>query len=80
MKLHVSSFVFGCAVAATGAMLSPKLRPIVLDLATAGYRSLDRLAARLSIAREDAEDLLAEARARARSPGPPATIPFVQPS
>jgi hypothetical protein len=78
MKLHPGSFVLGFAVAGVGALLGPRLRPILVDLATASYRSLDRLAGRLSIAREDLEDLLAEARARARSAEP--VGPFVQPS
>ena len=68
MKLHLGSFAFGCGLVACAAALAPRLRPILVDLATAGYRSAERLAARASIAREDVEDILAEAKARARAP------------
>jgi hypothetical protein len=69
MKLHLGSFLLGSVVAAGGIALGPRLRPIFVDLATAAYRSMDRLGSRLSIAREDLEDSLAEARARARGDG-----------
>ncbi len=68
MKFDVSSFIIGCAVGAGTALLSPRLKPLLLELATAGYRSADALAARLGVTREDIEDILAEARARARGP------------
>jgi hypothetical protein len=78
MKIHPGSVLFGSALTAGVMILGPQLRPILVDIATAGIRSLDRLASRLSITREDLEDLLAEARARARSSEP--VSPLVRPS
>jgi hypothetical protein len=77
MRLHLGSFLMGCAVAAGGMALGPRLRPILVDLAAVAYRSIDRLGARLSVAREDLEDTLAEARARARGDG---SVGVVEPS
>jgi hypothetical protein len=76
MKLDLSSFALGCAVGAGAAVISPRLKPLVLELATLGYRSAEALASRVGVAREDIEDLLAEARARARGPqSPPSPAP-----
>ena len=71
MKIDLSSFALGCAVGAGAAVLSPRLKPLILELATIGYRSAEALASRVGVAREDLEDILAEARARARGPQPP---------
>ena len=75
MKFDVGSFVVGCAVGAGTALASPRLKPLVLELATAGYRAADVLVSRLGVTREDIEDILAEARARARGPQVVATPP-----
>lgn len=72
MKFHVSSFAIGAAVSA--ALLSQRMRPLLLDLATTVYRVTDTLIARATIKREDLEDLLAEARARARTHRPAADV------
>jgi hypothetical protein len=48
------------------AALSTRLRPLALELATTLYRAADGLAAQLVMKREDLQDLLAEARTRAR--------------
>ena len=66
MKLHVPSFMAGVAVGASGAVVAPRLRPVALEIATTFYRIGDAALVRLSRAREDVSDLLAEARARAR--------------
>jgi hypothetical protein len=65
MKFHFPSFVIGYAAGAATAALAPKLKPIVLELAAAGYRIADAIAVAAARKREDLADLLAEARARA---------------
>jgi hypothetical protein len=74
MKFHFPSFVIGYAAGAATAALAPKLKPIVLELAAAGYRIADAIAVAAARKREDLSDLLAEARARAGR-GRPATRP-----
>ncbi len=66
MKFHWPSFLLGYGAGAATAALSTRLRPLALELATTAYRIADLVAARLVMKREDLEDLLAEARARAR--------------
>jgi hypothetical protein len=60
------SFLIGLAAGAGGAAVADRLRPVVLELATASYRVWDAAVLRLARGREDFSDLLAEARARAR--------------
>ena len=67
MRFHLPSFILGVATGASGAALAPRVRPLVLELATASYRIYDTAMLRLARGREDVSDLLAEARARARS-------------
>jgi len=67
MKFSWPSFLLGYAAGAATAAISSRLRPFALAVATAAYRLLDAAAARIVMVREDAEDLLAEARARARA-------------
>jgi hypothetical protein len=66
MKFHLPSYFLGVATGASGAALAPRLRPVVLELATGCYRIADALMVRLARSRENFSDLLAEARARAR--------------
>lgn len=66
MRFHFTSFAIGVAVGAAGALLGQQLRPVFVELATATYQLLDRAAARVAVVQEDFEDILAEARARAR--------------
>jgi hypothetical protein len=66
MRFHLPSFLLGVATGASGAALAPKLRPLVLEIATGCYRVVDAAMVRLARGREDVADLLAEARARAR--------------
>ncbi len=81
MKLDLPSFALGCAVGAGAAVLSPRLKPLLLELATVGYRSAEALAARVGVAREDLEDILVEARARARATqGAPTSPPSPHPA
>lgn len=64
MKFHLPSFLLGCGAGYTARSLSEHLRPVLLEMATAGYRLAGAVAARTVRAREDLEDILAEARAR----------------
>jgi hypothetical protein len=66
MKFHAPSFLIGYAAGASSAAAWERLRPLFVELAAATYRAVDAAAARLVMAREDVEDLLAEARALAR--------------
>lgn len=64
MKFHTGSFLLGAAAGA--ALLGRRMRPLLLELATTAYRITDTIAARVAMKREDMEDLMAEAKARAR--------------
>jgi hypothetical protein len=66
MRFHLPSFIIGYAAGAGTAALADRFRPLAVEIATSVYRAFDALAARLVIVREDVEDVLAEARARAR--------------
>lgn len=66
MKLDLPSFLAGYVAGAGTVLLGRQLRPLLVQLATAGYRLVDAVAARVATRREDLEDLFAEARARAR--------------
>jgi hypothetical protein len=66
MRFHVTSFALGYASGYASAALAPRLRPLAVEVATALYRLLDTVAVRAARGREDVQDLLAEARARAR--------------
>lgn len=66
MRFHLPSFLLGAAAGASGAALGPRLRPLVLELATGCYRIADAAMVRVARGRESFSDLLAEARARAR--------------
>lgn len=66
MRFHLPSFLIGYVSGGATVLLARQLRPLVVELATAGYRLVDAVAARFVARREDFDDLLAEARARAR--------------
>lgn len=66
MRFHLPSFLLGVAAGASGAAIAPRLRPLVLEIATDCYRVFDTAMLRIARTREDFSDLLAEARARAR--------------
>lgn len=66
MRFHLPSYLLGVATGASGAAIAPRLRPLVLELATGWYRIADAVLVRVARGREDFSDLLAEARARAR--------------
>ncbi len=66
MRFHLPSFVIGYAAGAGTILAAHRLRPLLVEVATAFYRLGDTLLARAAIKKEDLEDVLAEARARAR--------------
>ena len=67
MLFHLPSFLLGYGSGFATAVLAPKLKPVAMELATACYRVLDALVVGTARRREDLEDFLAEARARARN-------------
>lgn len=66
MKFHIPSFLLGLAAGAGAKTIAPRLRPLFLELATTGYRVAQAVGTQAARRREDLQDLLAEARARAR--------------
>ncbi len=66
MRFHLPSFLLGYGAGAGSVLLAKRLRPLLVELAAAVYGLVDSLGARVAMQREDLEDLLAEARARAR--------------
>ena len=73
MRFHIPSFLLGFVAGAGAKTLAPRVRPLVMELATAGYKLARMVATQAARRREDFEDLLAEARARARGQAAPAT-------
>ncbi|HLU68943.1 MAG TPA: hypothetical protein VKZ63_21825 [Kofleriaceae bacterium] len=71
MRFHLPSFLLGCAVGAGATKLAPHVRPLMVEIAAAGYRLVDGVRARVARRREDLSDVVAEARARARGWRPP---------
>jgi len=66
VNFHLPSFLLGYGAGASSVLLARQLRPVLLEVATFAYRFADAIAARAAIRQEDLEDILAEARARAR--------------
>jgi hypothetical protein len=66
MRFSFGSFALGYVAGYGSALLAPRLRRVGVALATAGFRAADEVAVRVARRREDLEDILAEARARAR--------------
>jgi hypothetical protein len=64
MTFHFPSFFLGVVVGASGARAWDRLRPIAVELASAGYELGESLWTRVSTFQEDAEDVFAEARGR----------------
>lgn len=66
MKFDLPSFLMGYGAGAGTVLVGKHLRPLIIEVATAAYRFVDMLAARTAMKQEDLEDLMAEAKARAR--------------
>ncbi len=66
MKFHLPSFFLGFAAGAAFVAARRRLRPLLVEAGAIGYRFVDAVVARVAMGREDLEDVLAEARARAR--------------
>lgn len=66
MRFHFTSFVLGIGVGAAAVLVGRHMRPVAVELARAGYQVTDVLSARVAMMQEDFDDMLAEARARAR--------------
>lgn len=66
MKFDLSSFLLGYGAGVGTVLMGKRLRPLLVEVATAAYRFADAVAARTAMKQEDLEDLLAEAKARAR--------------
>jgi hypothetical protein len=66
MRFHVPSFVLGFMTGVTAKAVAPRVRPVALEIATAAFRFARAVTTHATRRREDLEDLLAEARARAR--------------
>jgi hypothetical protein len=65
MRFHLPSFLMGCGVGFATRSLSTHFSPVLLEIATAGHRLAEAVASRAARAREDVEDVFAEARAQA---------------
>ncbi|QAT84587.1 hypothetical protein EJ065_3018 [Corallococcus coralloides] len=66
MKFDLPSFLMGYGAGASTVLVARHLRPLLVEVATSAYRFVDMVAARAAMKQEDLEDLLAEAKARAR--------------
>lgn len=66
MKFDLPSFLLGYGAGAGTVLASRHLRPLVVEVAAAGYRFVDMVIARAAMKHEDLDDLMAEAKARAR--------------
>ncbi len=66
MRFHFTSFMLGVGVGAAGVVVGRHLRPVAVEMAKTAYQITDAISARMAIMQEDVDDMLAEARARAR--------------
>lgn len=69
MKFHWPSFLIGLAAGAAAVTAWTRFRPALVEIATAAYDAGDALWTRAASLGEEAEDVLAEARAAARTRG-----------
>ena len=66
MDFHVPSFALGYAAGFSTHLVARHLRPLIVEVASAVFRMVDLVVERTAMRGEDLEDLLAEAKARAR--------------
>lgn len=65
MQFHLPSFLLGYGSGIVTALFADRLRPVLVELGAMAYRALGGAGAVLETRREDVEDILAEAKARA---------------
>lgn len=70
MNFHWPSFLLGYGSGVVSTLLAQRMRPVLTELASAGFEFLEAAAAKMAMTREDLDDIIAEARARARGPEP----------
>ena len=66
MNFHWPSFLLGYGAGIASTLVAQRLRPVLTELASAGFEMFEAAAAKLAMSREDIDDILAEAKARAR--------------
>jgi hypothetical protein len=67
MKFHFPSFALGVGVGVAGVLIGSRLRPVIVEVAASAYGLVDAITGRFATLQEDVEDVLAEARERARA-------------
>jgi hypothetical protein len=72
MRFHFGSFLLGYGAGVTTVLVGRALRPVLVETAAAAFQVADAVTARIAMVQEDVEDILAEARARARRGEEPA--------
>ncbi len=72
MNFHWPSFLLGYGSGVVSTLLAQRMRPVLTELASAGFEFLEAAAAKMAMTREDLDDIIAEARARARPEEPEA--------
>lgn len=66
MNFHWPSFLLGYGAGIVSTVVAQRMRPVLTELASAGFELLEAVAAKMAMTREDLDDIVAEARARAR--------------
>lgn len=70
MIFHLPSFLLGYVSGVATVVFARQLKPIAVELGRVATHLTDDVLARVAMLREDAEDAIAEGRARARAPRP----------
>jgi hypothetical protein len=65
MNFHWPSFLLGYGAGIVSTVVAQRMRPVLTELAAAGFEFLEAAAAKMAMTREDIDDIIAEARARA---------------
>lgn len=75
MNFHWPSFLIGYGAGVATTLAAQRLRPVLTELAAAGFDLFEAAAARFAMSREDIDDILAEAKARTRPQAGPTPKP-----
>ena len=67
MNFHWPSFLLGYGAGIVSTVVAQRMRPVLTELASAGFGLFEAAAAKMAMTREDIDDMIAEARARARA-------------